>query len=127
MRIDELDLSYQELCRNALVEEQTRSLAATENWKHVDRSQVHGDWDALYREISGLIDTSGPADSEVQMLVKRHYDIACRFFTPSKDAYVGMALFYHENPAMKDFHNGYHPRMVQFLGDAICGYTRNVL
>lgn len=127
MGIKELELSYLEKCRTSMNEEQVSSLAATQNWQHVDRSTVHADWDALYREMAGLIDTSGPADARIQDLVKRHYDIACRFYTPSRDAYIGMALFYDENAAMKDFHNGYHPHMVQFLGDAICGYARERL
>ena len=125
--VNELDLSYQEACRNALNAEQTKSLAETGHWKHVDRDQIHADWDALYKRISPLIGSASPADGAVQELLHRHYEIACRFYTPSKLAYIGMALFYDENPAMKEFHNAYHPQMVAFLGDAMVVYAAQKL
>ena len=31
-------------CRQALREEQARSLAETDGWTHVDKDQVHADW-----------------------------------------------------------------------------------
>jgi len=36
---------------------------------------------------------------------------------------VGTALFYADNADMKAFHNTYHPRMVEFLGDAAYRYA----
>ena len=127
MSINALDSIYQEKCRAALSQEQTKSLSETVNWEHVDRTKVHADWDVLYKEIAKIIDTSNAADSNVQALIDQHYKIACRFYTPSKEAYIGMALFYGENGGMKDFHNAYHPKMVAFLGDAICAYANDKL
>ncbi|MFF7994990.1 TipAS antibiotic-recognition domain-containing protein [Kitasatospora xanthocidica] len=110
---------YEDECRRSLAEEQAKSLAETDNWEHVDRPRVHQDWDALYREIAARLDTSRPGDPHIQELVRRHFDIACRFYTPSMRAYVGMALFYAEDDAMREFHNAYHPWMVEFLGEAM--------
>ncbi|WP_327682294.1 TipAS antibiotic-recognition domain-containing protein [Kitasatospora sp. NBC_00458] len=110
---------YDDECRRSMAEEQAKSLAETGDWGHVDREQVHQDWDVLYREIAVGVDGSLPGDRQTQELVRRHFDIACRFYTPSRRAYVGMALFYAEDDAMRDFHNSYHPRMVEFLGDAM--------
>jgi hypothetical protein len=115
----QLDIAHQERCRIALHEEQTKSLAETDNWAHVDRAKVHADWDVLYRELAKLIETSDPDDEAVQSIVEQHYQIACRFYVPSPDAYMGMALFYSENAEMKDFHNAYHPKMVEILSEAI--------
>ncbi len=53
----------------------------------------------------------------------RHLDIARRFYSPSREAYIGTSLFYAANPAMKAFHDGYHPKMVEFLGRAMRVYT----
>jgi hypothetical protein len=110
---------YEDECRRSMAEEQAKSLAGTNNWEHVDRNQVHQDWDVLYREIAARVDGSAPGDRQIQELVRRHFDIACRFYIPSRRAYVGMALFYAENDDMREFHNSYHPRMVEFLGDAM--------
>ncbi|MDX2565275.1 TipAS antibiotic-recognition domain-containing protein [Streptomyces sp. TX20-6-3] len=112
--------SYEDECRRALAEEQAKSLAATDNWAHVDRGQVHQDWAVLYGEITALLDGGCPPwDQRIQELVRRHFDIACRFYVPSRQAYVGMSLFYAENEAMRAFHDSYHPDLVEFLGAAI--------
>ncbi|MFJ9574824.1 TipAS antibiotic-recognition domain-containing protein [Streptomyces sp. NPDC101191] len=112
--------SYEDECRRALAEEQARSLAETNDWEHVDRERVHQDWDVLYREVTASLDGGSlPGDEQVQELVRRHFDIICRFYVPSREAYVGMSLFYAEDEAMRAFHDSYHPRLVEFLGAAI--------
>ncbi|MEU1420553.1 TipAS antibiotic-recognition domain-containing protein [Kitasatospora sp. NPDC005751] len=110
---------YEDECRRALAGEQAKSLAETDHWEHVDRDRVHQDWDALYKEIAAVLEGSLPGDPQIQEFVGRHFDIACRFYVPTRKAYVGMALFYAENDDMRDFHNSYHPRMVEFLGEAM--------
>jgi hypothetical protein len=119
------DASAQTLdaCRNAMQTEQTRSLQATNNWSHVDKAQTHADWDAFYKVLAPLVGVQAPESAEVQALMAQHYALASRFYTPSRDAYIGMGLFYSENPAMRDFHNTYHPHMVEFLGDAVYAYA----
>jgi len=124
---EKTDENYLKNCREALDEEQTKSLAETNNWEHVDKNLVHKDWDILYKEIALNIDTSKPQDDNIQKYIKRHFDIACRFYIPTKKAYIGMSIFYSENSDMKDFHNTYHPKMVEFLGDAICLYAEGNL
>lgn len=110
-----------------MVAEQAKSLAKTGNWSHVDEQEVHIDWDVLYKELVPLVNDWLPSSPEVQSLVGRHYSIASRFYEPSKNAYIGMALFYQDNPDMTDFHNAYHPRMVDFLGEAIFVYAQRNL
>ncbi|TDU80641.1 TipAS antibiotic-recognition protein [Streptomyces sp. KS 21] len=112
--------SYEDECRRSLAEEQAKSLAGTNDWEHVDRERVHQDWDVLYREITAFLDGGSlPGDQQIQELVRRHFDIVSRFYTPSREAYVGMSLFYAEDEAMRAFHDSYHPGMVEFLGAAI--------
>jgi len=110
---------YLEQCRQALAAQQSKSLAETENWSHVDKQQVYIDWDILYKELTPLVEGSLPSSPEVQALMSRHYSIAVRFYTPSREAYIGLGLFYQDNPDMRAYHNHFHPRMVDFLGEAI--------
>ncbi|MGV9270096.1 TipAS antibiotic-recognition domain-containing protein [Kitasatospora sp. NPDC003701] len=110
---------YEDECRRSLAEEQAKSLAETNNWAHVDKDQVHRDWDVLYREIAACLDDSLPGDRQIQELVRRHFDITCRFYSPTREAYVGTALLYAEDDGMREFHNSYHPKMVEFLGGAM--------
>lgn len=107
--------------------EQAKSLSETNNWSHVDKQKVHEDWDRLYLTLAPHIDTNEPSSGQVQALINQHYSIASRFYVPSRDAYVGMSVFYRENEAMAKFHNGYHPRMVEFLHTAIAIYASSNL
>jgi hypothetical protein len=113
--------------RAAMTAEQTQSLTATNNWAHVDKSKVHSDWDILYTQLAQLIENTKPDSETVQRLMAAHYEIACRFYKPSASAYKGMVLFYNENPDMNKFHNSYHPKMVDFLTEAVFIYAGNKL
>jgi hypothetical protein len=118
---------YVKTCRTALNAEQAESLAKTDGWSHVDKQQAHIDWDALYKELAAMLDDLQASSPEVQGIVARHYAIASRFHVPSKEAYIGMGLFYNEDIDMRSFHNGYHPNMVEFLGEAINVYAQRNL
>lgn len=127
MTLQNLSPEYLAHCRQTMAAEQAKSLAETENWSHVDKQQVHIDWDILYKELAPLVDSELPSSDAVQILMLRHHSIAARFYPPSRETYIGLGLFYQENADMKAFHNAYHPKMVDFLGDAICFYAQRNL
>lgn len=114
-------------CRASLHEEQKLSMAITNGWSHVDKEKVHADWDSLYRQLAPLVGTCAPRSDEVQRLIAQHYGIASRFYVPSREAYIGLGMFYRENPAMRQFHNSYHPLMAEFLEMALREYALNNL
>jgi hypothetical protein len=68
-----------------------------------------------------------PSAPEIQAIMARHYSIVSQFYAPSKQAYIGMSLFYSENQDMKDFHNTYDPKMVEFLAEAMPIYAHEHL
>lgn len=123
MSLQQTTPEYLDQCRAAQRAEQERSLATTDNWAHVDKPKVHADFDAFYKELAPLIDANAPESETIQALMDKHFAIVARFYVPSRDAYVGTALFYADNADMKAFHNTYHPRMVEFLGDAAYTYA----
>lgn len=115
---------YLTVCRQAREQEQSRSLASSDNWAHVDKAQVHQEWDSLYKELAPLIAAGVQPDAaHAQSIVTRHHAIAARFYVPSREAYIGLGVFYQEDPSMREFHNAYHPQMAEFLRDAICVYA----
>ncbi|ATC94805.1 TipAS antibiotic-recognition domain-containing protein [Pseudoalteromonas tunicata] len=122
-----LSKEYLAECVQALDIEQTDSLSSTDNWAHVNKTLVHQDWDILYKKLAEYVDETAVNNESVQALMKEHFEIACRFYIPSKKAYIGMAIFYNQNEDMKKFHNSYHPAMVEYLGDAIVYYADNNL
>ena len=117
--IRHMDERYADQCQRSLREEQTTSLAETDGWAHVDKDRVHADWDALYSEIAVSLDGARPEDDRAQELIEKHFEIASRFYSPTREAYIGMAMLYSEDAAIKEFHNAYHPQMVEFLGLAM--------
>lgn len=123
MQTNTLTPEYLQECRQALNKEQALSLRQTNNWSHVDKHQVHLDWDSLYKELAQHIDTLSPASPEIQAIMARHYTIASRFYPPTKEAYIGMSLLYAENEDMKTFHEAYHPEMITFLAKAMQIYA----
>ncbi len=118
---------YLAACREALSREQTQSLAQTQQWAHVDKPKVHGDWDVLYKKLTPLMQRHPPSSPTIQAVMAEHYEIVSRFFQPSKEAYIGMSLYYGENPDMKAFHDAYHPDMVPFLAQAMSIYAHGNL
>ena len=118
---------YLSACRAALASEQARSLAETRQWAHVDKQKVHGDWDLLYRKLTPLMQGHPASSPTIQAVMAEHYEIVSRFFQPSRQAYIGMSLFYGENPDMKAFHDSYHPGMVSFLAQAMAIYAHEHL
>lgn len=118
---------YLQQCRDAQAVEQAASLAATHQWAHVDKARAHQDFQRFYGELALLIDSAEPFAPAIQALMARHHAMVSRFYAPSREAYIGTALFYADNPDMKAFHNAYHPRMVEFLGEAIHTYAHSHL
>lgn len=114
-------------CRDAMAVEQAKSLSETDNWSHVDREKTHSDWAELYTKLAPLVTDLPPTASEVQALMTQHYAIISRFYAPTGRAYVGMALFYRENEAMRSFHNNFHPNMAAFVGEAMYAFARRAL
>ena len=114
-------------CRDALAAEQAASLAKTAGWSHVDKEQVHSDWDVLYRSLATARAGASPSAPHIQELIAQHYATACRFYVPSREAYIGMSLFYGENFEMRTFHNSYGPDLVAFLSQAMQHYARQTL
>ncbi|KRD48359.1 transcriptional regulator [Acidovorax sp. Root275] len=127
MGLQQATPEYLDQCRAAQRAEQEQSLASTNNWAHVDKPQAHADFDAFYKELAPLIDANEPASPTIQALMAKHFAIVSRFYVPSREAYVGTALFYADNAEMKAFHNTYHPRLVEFLGGAVYAYAQQNL
>lgn len=102
-------------------------MAESNGWQHLDKPKIHADWEVLYRDLAAAIEEMSPDDQRAQDFIGRHYEIACRFYPPSKEAYIGLALYYQDNPEMRNYHNAYHPNMVAFLNRAIPIYAAQKL
>ncbi len=114
---------YIDACKKALKVEQEKSLLETNNWSHVNKEEVHRNWNLLYEQIAVELDTLDPLDNKAQDFTREHYTIVCAFYKPSKEAYIGMSFFYKEDKGMREFHQSFHVKMLTFLEEAIYIYA----
>lgn len=110
--------------KNAITESKQR----TKNWKKEDYEKVKHDYDELHRAFADAINKGlAPNASEVQSLVKRHYAVVDRFWTPKRESYIGLGQTYTEHPDFRKLYDGYHPRLAEYLAEAMKIYAEREL
>jgi DNA-binding transcriptional MerR regulator len=100
----------------------------TQGWTKQDYEGVKEDYDRLHRALTDAL-TRGlkPDDKGVQELVKQHYNVICRFWTPNKEAYIGLGKMYCEHPDFRKLYDSHHPKLAEFLANAISVFAQNEL
>ena len=64
------------------------------------------------------------ADSaEVQKLIKIHYNWVSVFWTPTKDAYIGLGAMYVSDPRFTQNYDKYAPGCAAFMAEAMSIYA----
>lgn len=82
----------------------------------------------IYKALSICIDKElGPRSDEVQKLIHSHYQMTETFYYVSKDVYMGLAQLYCEHPGFRKFFDSHHPKLVEFIAEAMRVYVQNNL
>lgn len=68
-----------------------------------------------------------PASEEVQALVALHHKWLCHFWTPNRESYAGLGRLYVEHADFRKFYDPYHPKMADFLAEAMKAYAETRL
>ncbi len=68
----------------------------------------------------------GPRADEVQALIERHFQMTERFYTVSKDVYMGLAQLYCEHPDFRKWFEKHHPDLVDFIAEAMRVYALKI-
>lgn len=98
------------------------------NWKEEEWFKIKHEGDRIHEELVSAINNHlGPSSSEVQKIVKKHYQMTKLFWTPTRDSYIGLGQLYCSHPDFKDFYNRYHPNLLEFLVDAMKVFAVNEL
>src|SRR5207237_845273 len=109
-----------ESAREKIVESKQR----TKDWKKKDFEKVGRDYDELHRAFTEAINRGlKPSAAEVQLLVKRHLGVVDRFWTPNRQSYIGLGKMYCEHPDFRKQYDKYHPKLAEFLADAMTAYA----
>lgn len=81
--------------------------------------KMHGEFDEICKQLTLLIEKKFKPNSEqVQTIVKKHYELIKKFWTPTKQSYAAHANFITETE-LKNFYNAYHTKLAQFIAEAI--------
>lgn len=100
----------------------------TKEWKKEDYERVKQDYDELHRAFTKALNQGlSPDNAEVQKLVRRHYAVVDRFWTPNREAYIGLGRGYCEHPDFRKLYEGYHPQLAEYLAKAMKIYAESEL
>ena len=100
----------------------------TAKWDKDVWEEVKNQGDALHKDLAEAIQKGLMPDSDdVQRIIHRHFQLQSRFFNLTRDVYVGLSELYAQHPDFKKFFDVYHPKMIEFLGEAIRFYANKNL
>ncbi len=96
----------------------------TMKWGTKEWDDVKNEGNEIYKALADCIDRKiSPRSAEVQVLVHKHYQMTERFYTVSKDVYMGLAQLYCEHPGFKKFFVAHHPKLTEFIAEAMRVYV----
>lgn len=92
----------------------------TKGWKKEEYERVQRSYDELHHAFTDAIQAElAPNDAAVQGLVKRHFAVVDQFWTPRRGSYIALGLTYCQHPDFRKFCDGYHPKLAEFLAEAM--------
>lgn len=98
------------------------------HWKKSDWDEFKQDGEQLNQDFTKALSTHmKPADSLVQALIQRHYCWVKNVWTPTKKSYQGLAHMYRDHPDFRNFYNGYHPELAEFIVAAMKIFSKREL
>ena len=100
-----------------LIAESKRRMAT---WSQNDFDDVKQETDAIHNAFVELLRAGkSPEDAEVMSAVRRHYLMIHRFYTPTREIYLGLAQMYLDHPDFRKLYDSYDPGLAAYLAAAI--------
>jgi len=100
----------------------------TAKWDKDEWDNVKNEGDAIHKSLAALIDQGfSPESGDVQEIIKLHYQMVERFYHPTREVYIGLTELYAQHPDFKKFFDVYHPKMIEYIGQAMRFYAEKNL
>jgi DNA-binding transcriptional MerR regulator len=100
----------------------------TAKWDKDEWDDVKSTGDQIHKELTGAINLNlSPESDEVQKIIHRHYELQNRFYDLTKEVYIGLTDLYAQHPDFKKFFDVYHPKMIEYIGQAMRHYANKNL
>jgi len=94
--------------------------ASRERAKRLDWDSFKKGWDQLCKDYVDAIQKNlSPASPEVQKLVRRHFEYVRKIYNPTKEKFIGLTQQYHSHPDWLKMFNQYHPKLLEFMCEAM--------
>lgn len=101
-----------------------------ESWRRIgtftkaDVAAVNEEYAEIGRRLVALIDADVPTDDPAVLdVMADHYAIVARFWTPDAESYAGLGDLYADSPDFRARYDAEHPRMAEYLREAMAAYA----
>lgn len=100
----------------------------TAKWEKDEWDIIKTEGDTIHKALALAIDKGiSPESDEVQAIIQRHHQMINRFYDATKEVYIGLTHLYAEHSDFKKFFDVYHPKMIEFIGQAMRFYAHKNL
>jgi DNA-binding transcriptional MerR regulator len=94
-------------------------------WTKADAARIQQQWATFGPRLVELIEAGATVDDpRVQEVIAEHYRWVDNFWTPNRESYPGLGQTYHDTPDFRVQFDALHPRLAEFLRDAMAAYAR---
>lgn len=94
-------------------------------WGPERSERIQRQWAGFGPRLVELITAGVPVDDpRVQEIIGEHYRWVCNFWTPNRESYPGLGQLYADAPDFRVQFDAQHPRLAEFLRDAMAAYAR---
>jgi DNA-binding transcriptional MerR regulator len=105
-----------------------QSKKRTAKWDKDEWDNVKNEGDEVHKALADAIENGSKPDSiTVQAIIERHYRMIQKFYDASKEVYIGLTDLYVQHSDFKKFFDVYHPKMIEFIGEAMRYYANKNL
>lgn len=82
--------------------------------------RIKNEQDEMFKAFTQvLMQNFSVTDPKVQQLVRRHFENIKNFWTPEKESYIQLGDFYCQHDDFGTFFAAYHPKLAEYLRDAM--------
>jgi DNA-binding transcriptional MerR regulator len=93
-------------------------------WTPEQAERIQREWAGFGPRLVALIDAGAPVDDpRVQEVIGEHYRWVTNFWTPNRESYPGLGQTYADTPDFRAQFDAQHPRLAEFLRDAMAAYA----
>ncbi|OGV47969.1 MAG: transcriptional regulator [Legionellales bacterium RIFCSPHIGHO2_12_FULL_42_9] len=97
------------------------------NWTGKEKNAFIQDIERIMDDLIAAIERKEiPSNKNVQSLMKQHYVLLKRTWTPTRSSYIGLADLY-QTPEFRKFYDDRHPQLLEFMVQAMKVFAEHEL